>query len=293
MTADSQQLQNKFLLHPQHLPPSFFIIGERKCGTSSLYRYLIQHPNVLPGALKEPNFFGKGKRYVDQHIEEYWPLFPSKNSTADCTFIWPELNQQGILYEEKVTIPRIANRSYITGEASANTFYEVPPTLVQQYLPNIKLIVLLRHPIDRAFSHYRMYQRFQAEGRDLGFTVRDFETEVQEEMAIIQQGGSGEYLSPSRYIYALKNWVDTFGREAIRVYFTEDLKHPQKAKEVVNDIQQFLGLPFYEYGDYLSQQFNQAPKASMDSSLYQKLAVFFKPYNAALFDFLELPVRWQ
>jgi hypothetical protein len=42
-----------------HLRPHFFIIGERKCGTSSVYRYLVAHPHVLPGRLKEPNFFGQ------------------------------------------------------------------------------------------------------------------------------------------------------------------------------------------------------------------------------------------
>ena len=56
----------------QYLRPSFFIIGERKCGTSSLYRYLIAHPNVLPCQLKEPNFFGKGAEYVNENIEDYW-----------------------------------------------------------------------------------------------------------------------------------------------------------------------------------------------------------------------------
>jgi len=87
----------------QFLRPSFFIIGERKCGTSSLYRYLIAHPNVLPCQLKEPNFFGKGATYANENIRDYWGLFPEKEATEAIQFDWPELNPQGILYHEAVS----------------------------------------------------------------------------------------------------------------------------------------------------------------------------------------------
>ena len=105
-----------------YLEPSFFIIGERKCGTSSLYRYLVAHPNVLPCALKEPNFFGKGVDYVQQNIAEYWSMFPAKDSEATIEFSWPELNKQGILYHEDVVVERKTGINYITGEASAIPF---------------------------------------------------------------------------------------------------------------------------------------------------------------------------
>ena len=55
--------------------PTFFIIGANKCGTSSLYRYLVGHPWVLPCAEKEPNFFGRhDPEYIAQHIDEYFAL---------------------------------------------------------------------------------------------------------------------------------------------------------------------------------------------------------------------------
>lgn len=280
-------------MNPNYIAPSFFIIGERKCGTSSLYRYLVQHPNVLPCALKEPNFFGKGVKYVEEHIASYWQLFPLKEGTAPCTFSWPELDTQGILYHEDIRIPRIPNQQYITGEASANTFYEVNPSLVRRYLPKVQLIVLFRNPIERAFSHYRMYQRFQEEGRDLGFKVRDFETEVREEMELIKNGQRGEYLSPSIYLHQLERWVATFGQAQIKIYFTEDLKEMDKAKVILKDIHLILGLPQYEYGSYLSQHFNKAPAAFIPTTLTRDLQSFFKPYNKRLFEFLGIPIRWE
>jgi len=278
----------------QFLSPSFFIIGERKCGTSSLYRYLVAHPNVLPCQLKEPNFFGKGAAYVHQHIADYWQLFPETATNKSIQFEWPELNEKGILYHEAVTVSRKAAVAYITGEASVNTFYEVDPQLVKQYLPTTKLIVLFRNPVDRAFSHHRMYQRFQEEGRDLGFAVNDFATDILAEMELIKQGGKGHYLSPSIYLPTLQNWMSTFGKEQIRVYFAEDLASNETANKLMKAIQSYLSLPFFNYETVLKKRFNVAPKATMDKAIKEKLQVFFKQPNQELAEYLNqpLPKSW-
>lgn len=276
-----------------YIRPSFFIIGERKCGTSSLYRYLVQHPNVLPCSLKEPNFFGKDDKYVSKHIEEYWTFFPETNATTDRSFKWPELTPKGILYEEEIIVPRKPNQTYITGEASANTFYEVAPTLVKKYVPDIKLILLLRNPIDRAFSHHRMYQRFQEEGRDLGFKVRSFEEDILEEIDLIQKGGKGHYLSPGIYLPTLKKWHTCFGKSAIKVYFTEDLQESIKAHNILKELQLFLDLPYYNYGNYLEKRFNKAPLAFFSPLLRSKMSTFYKPYNEVFFSYIGQNREWE
>lgn len=278
--------RKKILTASKHIMPTFFLIGERKCGTSSLYRYLIHHPNILPCALKEPNFFGKGAAYVASHLASYWSLFPLENSIEDRTFDWPELDEKGILYEEKVVIPRLADQGYITGEASANTFFEVAPSLVKKYLPNIKLILLFRNPIDRTFSHHRMYQRFQLEGRILKKKVHTFEEDIRQEMALLQAGGQGGFLTPSIYLPQLKNWVDTFGTSSIRLYYTEDLKIPEKAAVILADLQAYLELPLHNYGDILTKRFNQAPPAVFSTKLRKELEDFFQPYNQDLFTYI-------
>jgi len=279
----------------QYLRPSFFIIGERKCGTSSLYRYLVAHPNVLPCALKEPNFFGKGPTYVEKNIAEYWSLFPQKKATAAIKFDWPELNEKGILYEEEVIVEREEMVNYLTGEASVNTFYEVDPQLVKQYLPEVKLILLFRNPIERAFSHHRMYQRFQAEGRNLGFAVHDFETDMLKELALLENGEKGAYLSPSIYLPQLKSWTKVFGTNQIRVYFAEDLNQVASAQAIMNDIQNYLGLPTYDFEEVLKKRFNVAPKAKMNRAIYKKLKAFFELPNKKLAEYLNrtLPDSWS
>ncbi len=279
----------------QYLRPSFFIIGERKCGTSSLYRYLIAHPNVLPCALKEPNFFGKGPTYVEKNIKKYWTLFPPQKATEAIKFDWPELNEQGILYEEEVIVERQKAVEYITGEASVNTFYEVAPELVKRYLPNIKLILLFRNPIERTFSHHRMYQRFQEEGRDLGFEVQDFETDMLKELAQINKGGKGHYLSPSIYLPQLQSWIKVFGKNQIRVYFAEDLREISTAKTIMTDIQNYLDLPFFDFGDTLKKRFNVAPKTQIKEDTQVQLRSFFQKPNQDLADYLgrDLPDSWD
>lgn len=279
----------------QYLRPSFFIIGERKCGTSSLYRYLIAHPNVLPCALKEPNFFGKGAAYVTENISDYWKLFPLQSASDAIKFDWPELNEEGILYHEEVLVERAPEVNYTTGEASVNTFYEVAPELVKQYLPNIKLILLFRNPIERAFSHHRMYQRFQEEGRDLGFEVNDFETDILKELAQIKNGDEGHYLSPSLYLRQLKAWQEVFGKEQIRVCFAEDLNDAVRAKLVLQDIQNYLGLPLFDFEEILKQRFNVAPKAKMNGKIKTSLRIFFQKHNQDLATYLgqKLPDSWD
>lgn len=273
-----------------YLKPGYFIIGERKCGTSSLFRYLVKHPNVLPGMLKEPNFFGKGAEFVKENLENYWGLFPPKENKGDLSFEWPELNQEGILYHEQVNVPRDSNTRYITGEASANTFYEVEPELVYQHLPDIKLILLIREPSERAFSHHRMYKRFMEEGRT-GFDVTDFSTDCRKEMATILKGGNGEFLSPGIYLKQLKKWRAVYPENQLKVFTTEALNsNPQT---VLNELMDYLDLPHYDYGDFLKQRFNQAPQAKADPLIKEELLKFYQPFNQELSNFLGKELSWH
>ena len=106
--------------------PNFIIPGFMKCGTTSLYDYIAQHPNVLPASQKEIMFFNNEKSYK-LGLDWYRANFPPISKDAN----------------------------YITGEAS--TLYALDftiPEKLYQAFPNIKLIFILRNPVDRAISHY-------------------------------------------------------------------------------------------------------------------------------------------
>lgn len=278
----------------ERLHPSFFIIGERKCGTSSLFRYLVAHPHVLPGRLKEPNFFGAhSPAHIEAHLDDYLSLFPSADGGDQLVLTWPELDGDGVLYEEPVRFDRVPRRRYITGEASANSFQDVDPEVLHRHLPDLKLILLVRDPVERAYSHHRMYARFQAEGRQLGFEVGDFATDMRAEMAAARRGENPPCIGPGIYIERLPSWVEVWGWPRLRVIRTEDLDDPDRCHAIMDDLQAYLGLPRWSYGDELAQRFNRAPPAAIPDAVRAELADFYAPHNRALEQYLGRPLAWS
>lgn len=271
------------------LVPHFFIIGERKCGTSSLFRYLVDHPSVLSGVRKEPNVFGNRTELSQEEFREYLSQFPLANSTDSQSLLWPELDAEGNLYEEPVAQPRQEGVVYVTGEASANTFHEADPKSVQQFLPDVRLILIFRDPVERAFSHHRMFQRFQEEGRELGRKILSFEDEMREELA---NNGAGEFLAPGKYIDNLKKWDAVFPNAQRLVLFSEELEsNPQK---VMDRVIAHLGLPAWTYpGSSLTARYNQAPPSEIPAQLAHLLREFYQPYDQTLSAYLDHPIPWR
>lgn len=278
----------------QHLRPSFFIVGANKCGTSSLYRYLVAHPDILPCARKEPNFFGQhSPEYIESHINDYYALFPTCEYQGDLSFVWEASDRAGTPLVTKVQVERKSGKDYITGEASANTFNDVPPSLLHRYLPDVKLILLIRNPIDRAYSHHRMYQRFQTQGADPGFDVRDFETDIVADMEAHARGGKSHYISAGIYINKLKEWVAEYGWDHIRIVVTEELARIDVAKRIMHELGDYLEVPHHDYGDFLSRRFNQAPSSDISPQLRTLLSDFYRPYNRRLEDYLRYNLHWR
>jgi len=274
--------------------PSFFIIGANKCGTSSLYRYLLANPQVLPCAKKEPNFFGQHTAdYIANHIDEYFSLFPTSDYRGPLTFRWEASDEAGTSKPTTIVVERRPDSHYITGEASANTFRDVAPSMLHRYLPDTKLIVLLRNPVDRAYSHHRMYQRFRTAGHDLGMEIGDFATDIRAEIATHEQGQHTEYLGPGIYIELLPKWVATYGGHCVKVLFTDDLSRPHTAQQIMLELEDYLGLPAHDYADILTRRFNHAKPASIDPTTRCLLADFYRPHNARLQDYLRRDVDWD
>jgi hypothetical protein len=274
--------------------PSFFIIGANKCGTSSLYRYLLANPQVLPCAKKEPNFFGQHPAdYITNHIDEYFSLFPTSDYQGPLTFRWEASDEAGTSKPTTIVVERRPDSHYITGEASANTFRDVAPSMLHRYLPDTKLIVLLRNPVDRAYSHHRMYQRFRTAGHDLGMEIGDFATDIRAEIATHEQGQHTEYLGPGIYIELLPKWVATYGGHCVKVLFTDDLSRPHTAQQIMLELEDYLGLPAHDYADILTRRFNHAKPASIDPTTRCLLADFYRPHNARLQDYLGRDMDWD
>jgi hypothetical protein len=118
------------LQHLTRLKPAFIIIGAQRAGTTSLYSYLCAHPAILPARRKELHFSNRG---FAQGMQWYRAQFPA----------WIDHRERW-------------GKRTLTGESTpAYLFHPLAAGRIQQSLPDVTLIALLRNPVDRAFSHYQ------------------------------------------------------------------------------------------------------------------------------------------
>jgi hypothetical protein len=191
----------------------FFIVGAPKSGTTSLFHYLDEHPEIEMSSQKEPDYFSDkdiqnrgmyyGKNRIDT-IEKYHDLFDDTNSK-------------------------------LKGEGSVSyLFYNNVPAKIKEYNPNAKIIIMLRNPIERAFSHYLMDCR-------LGVVFNTFEDIVfkqskHKHASLFYQ----QYIKVSEYTAQIKRYLDCFSAENILVIDYEDFK--EDSLEVINKTFLFLGV---------------------------------------------------
>jgi Sulfotransferase family len=200
--------------------PNFLVFGAAKSGTTSVYKYLQQHPDILMSSFKEPGFFafegehpilnGPGAqkwvdRWVVSDLAAYQELFA---------------NYQG----EKAI-----------GDASPYyIYYEKTPHTIKKYAPEMKLIAILREPVDRAFSNYVWALRDRAE------SLTDFAEALAVEESRIKDnwGPKWHYKNQGFYYQQLKPYYDMFPREQIKIYLYDDLVGD--SVKVMQDIFTFL-----------------------------------------------------
>jgi hypothetical protein len=274
--------------------PSFFIIGANKCGTSSLYWYLLLNPAVLPCAEKEPNFFGRhSPEHIASHIEDYFALFPTVDDRGPLTFDWHASDAAGTTAVTKAVVDRRPDQRHITGEATASTFHDVSPALLHEHLPTVKLIVVVRDPVERAYSHHRMYRRFCDAGWDPGFEVGAFADDIRADLTKHERGERTEYVDPGLYAELLQRWTAVYGQSRVKVLVTEDLGDPLRARGIMRELEDYLELPPHDYGDMLTRRFNRAMPDEIPAAEHSLLADFYRPHNDRLRALLGRELEWK
>ena len=233
--------------------PTFLIVGAVKAGTTSLHEYLQMHPEVYMSPVKETNHFSDGdmlfehfnvdyKQDVNVNLEKYLegPMDKKIHIAHVRTF------QQSIQLYRNVT-----NQKAI-GEVS-NSYLYLPntATAIKQVLPDVKIVMILRNPVERLYSQYLMNLK-------LGKIIeRDLLKEIASDQAkpIKGWGVSHLYLEVGNYYEQVKRYYDNFPAQNIKVILFDDFK--KDAAGTMRDLFHFLGVD-ENFALDMSQRYNEA-----------------------------------
>jgi hypothetical protein len=169
--------------------PNFFVVGAARCGTTSLWAYFKQHPDIFMSEVKEPSFFSQyeiGRYYVHDQ-SAYLRLFS-----------------------------RGARKKY-RGEASPSyLWHEGTPAKIRRVSPEAKIVISLRDPVARAYSSYWLFTHF-------GQERRPFLDAIQDEIAEPPAPGEPPPFYTGRGFYAdsVARYLETFGDNARVLVFEE------------------------------------------------------------------------
>jgi hypothetical protein len=190
--------------------PNFFIVGAPKAGTTSLYNYLKPNQEIYMSPLKEPHYFtpdlaAKMRIKPIRDKNEYLFLFQgAKNEVA-------------------------------IGEGSTHYLQDPDaPTLIHQVVPQARIVMILRDPVERAFSDYLMYEyRNPSKARFHKIMKMNFDTSHSN---IPIKG----ILDAGFYFDQVKRYLDTFGLEQVKILIYEEfIRHTE---EKIEEVLKFLGV---------------------------------------------------
>jgi hypothetical protein len=198
--------------------PNFLVIGAAKAGTTALHRYLAQHPKIYMSETKEIRFFP---------FENERPTFCGPGDDSDE--VVTKIEEYRAFFEAAAAFP-------VRGEASPlYLYYAKAAERIHHHIPDVKLVAILRHPVDRAYSHYLMLKHD-------GFEHLGFREALAAEDQRVADRWSHRWHLRRRGFYAkqLKAYFELFKPEQIRIYLYEDLT--RDAIAVLQDIFRFLDL---------------------------------------------------
>lgn len=246
--------------------PHFLVIGAQRCGTTALFRYLAAHPQVQPATGKELQYFsmhaGRGDRWYRGH-------FPA------------------------------ADGELRTFEASPYyLFHPAVPARVASALPEARFVVLLRDPVERAYSHYLHSRSLGVEPLAFGAAL---DAEADRLRAAVRYGEqtraahhalrSFSYVGRGRYAEQLDRWFSHISPDRILIVRSENLYAHTSA--VYGEILAFLELDPFRPGEFARPTRRADPGPSqLTPELRERLATEFAPHDARLARMLDWAQAW-
>lgn len=291
----SKQLKNKIKTASINLGinnlPDFLIIGAQKAGTVALSNYLNRHPKVI-GASIETGFFSTNNYYKG--------------------FNW---------YKKKLPM-RFDKNKLIFEKTPEYIYFPETPKRIYDYKKDIKLLLMIRNPVERAFSgwnHYRKYYFSEngyskvdlirivnenlgdEKGKDLlelldESEYRDFETCVKEEIQLIKKDVfryDPSFVRRGLYYEQIMNYLEYFDREQILILESSELRNNKE--EVLNSVTKFLKIPSFDFSELdLDDTHKSKYKGKIiDAESEKILKEFYRSYNEKLFNLIGKKYNWD
>ena len=266
--------------------PIFLIIGAQKAGSTALHNYLCQHPSICSAATKEIHFFSSDFLY-SKGLDYYHSKFTSAND--------------GSLFLD-------ASPSYLVNNIAYKRIYE--------YNPQIKMIVLLRDPVDRAYSAWNMYRSRYLKNRNWFFDewvsfvgkspdeyikrtdeeVSNFDVFVRNEMQNLSlaplKNIEAPILQHGLYKEQLLRFFSLFPRDQLLIL--ESLCLREYPSNVLENIESFLSIPKFDWDRIdLSLVFEGHYIEPLNRYKASELANFYAPHNEDLYKLLAMHFNWR
>lgn len=261
--------------------PDFLVIGTKRGGTTSLFNYLLMHPGVLG-------------------------LFPQSRGKKSTDYFFKERHRGAAWYrshfhtrEHRRLLTRRLGYEPVGGEASP--YYMWDPRIaahVAEVAPDVRAVVLLRDPVERAWSHYQ--ERIENGVEPLSFedalaaeearTAGELDRMLADPTYYSEAHDWYTYRARGIYLPQLKNWLSVFPQEQLLVLRSEDMYLDVQA--FFDQVCSFLGVPSHTLPT--TRPFNASrATSSMPEAARAELTAYFAPHNAELEEFLGRPLGWS
>jgi hypothetical protein len=256
--------------------PSFILAGGQRCGTTSLFRALIDHPAILQPV------HHKGVNYFDVNYDRGWPWY------------------QGHFPVRAVAAARTRRSGGRAVTFDASGYYMYHPHAAGRIgsdLPDVKVLVMLRDPVERAFSAYRheFARGFETETFDRALELEDERVEPELERMLADPSYASfshrhhSYRRRGQYAEQLQRLIDAVGRDRLLVVDSADFfRTPEPEYDRIID---FLGLPTHRPARF--DQWNARPGSGMSAATLARLHAAFAPHDAELEALLGRPPSWR
>jgi hypothetical protein len=273
---------------------NLFIIGAQKSGTSTLFDNLVKHKNIFGGLIKEKNFFSH-EALLKNGVAWYHNLFPKPS-------IFYRLPKTHYFLD--------ASPSYLAHKEVADRIYK--------YNPDAKFVVMMRNPVDRAFSAWNMYRQMnllndnekiklfnthiKGSSKDRESKFRSlihlekfptFEEMVQDELHDFSTDSSKfpGILSRGIYFLQIEYYFKIFDSNQFFFIFAEEFK--VNKTQILNDLMSFLNLEEGLQSEELNDSHIREYKQKLTQETRDELVLFFAPHNEKLFALINKKINWS